>query len=114
MLGIGGADRPTTIYKSRAHPAFAAALKGISEQAEIANRQIKEIGFDVGLNPLETARVLEWVESGDPDMEFYGSPEFEKLFDYFAFQTGEMPYGTAKARDGMPDEWILDYLAGLA
>ena len=43
--------------------------------------------------------------------DFYGSSAFDKLFEYFAFETGEMPYGTAKARDGMPDEWILERLA---
>ena len=29
------------------------------------------------------------------------------------FTTGEMPYGTAKARDADPDTWILDHLASL-
>ena len=46
----------------------------------------------------------------DGNVDFYDSPAFEKLFEYFAFTTGEMPYGTAKARDGDPDVWILDYL----
>lgn len=44
------------------------------------------------------------------ELEFYDSPAFNKLFEYYCFETGEMPYGTAKARDGMPDEWILDLL----
>jgi hypothetical protein len=38
---------------------------------------------------------------------------YEKLFNYFAFDTGEMPYGTAKARDGDPYVWIADKLADL-
>jgi hypothetical protein len=46
--------------------------------------------------------------------DFYDSSAYEKLFEYFAFETGEMPYGTAKARDGDPDQWILDYLENLA
>jgi len=35
---------------------------------------------------------------------------YEKLYDYYVFETAEMPYGTAKARDGDPDIWILDKL----
>ena len=42
--------------------------------------------------------------------DFYGTSAYEKLYEYFAFTTSEMPYGTAKARDGDPDQWILDYL----
>ena len=42
--------------------------------------------------------------------EFYGTVAFEKLFDYFCFETAEMPYGVAKARTETPDVWILDYL----
>lgn len=44
--------------------------------------------------------------------DFYGSSAFEKLLGYF-MDTEEMPYGVAKARTGMPDEWILDYLQDL-
>jgi len=35
---------------------------------------------------------------------------YERLFVYYC-DSGEMPYGVAKARTGMPDEWILDKLA---
>ena len=40
----------------------------------------------------------------------YGSDAFQELFDYYA---DEMPYGTQKARTGMPDEWIADRLDDL-
>ena len=43
--------------------------------------------------------------------EFWACPAYEKLFEYFAFESIEMPYGVAKARTGDPNEWILDYLA---
>ena len=43
--------------------------------------------------------------------DFMDTPMYEKLFGWFAFDGPvRMPYGTAKARDGMPDDWILDYL----
>ena len=47
---------------------------------------------------------------GEAD-DFYDTPMYEKLYEYFAFTTGEMPYGTAKARDADPDTWILDRLS---
>jgi hypothetical protein len=39
-----------------------------------------------------------------------GTTAFEKLYEYFTFETGEMPYGTAKARDGDPELWIFKRL----
>jgi hypothetical protein len=35
---------------------------------------------------------------------------YEKLYNYYVFETAQMPYGTAKARDGDPDVWIMDQL----
>ena len=46
--------------------------------------------------------------------DFFDTPMYNKLYEYFAFETAEMPYGTAKARDGDPDTWILEHLASLA
>ena len=42
----------------------------------------------------------------------YGSEVYDDLYNYFA-DSGEMPYGVMKARDGMPDEWIIDKLIDL-
>jgi len=50
---------------------------------------------------------------GNLDDDFFDSTAYEKLYEYFAFVTYEMPYGTAKARDGDPDIWILDRLEEL-
>ena len=44
---------------------------------------------------------------------FYDSPSHDKLFEYFAFETGEMPYGTAKASTGDPEIWIMEKLEEL-
>ncbi len=43
----------------------------------------------------------------DPNEDF-----IEELISYYA-ESGEMPYGTAKARDGDPDQWVLDKLEDL-
>ena len=48
----------------------------------------------------------------DGDEEFYGTPAYEKLYEYFAFKTNEMPYEVAKARTADPDVWILNKLEG--
>ncbi len=35
---------------------------------------------------------------------------YNKLFYYYVFETGQMPYGTAKARTGDPIDWIMNRL----
>lgn len=42
----------------------------------------------------------------------YGSDVYMELYSYFA-DSGEMPYGVMKARDGDPDQWIADRLDDL-
>ena len=46
----------------------------------------------------------------DLDEIEYGGQCYDELMDYFV---DEMPYGVMKARDGMPDEWIIDRLIDL-
>tara|TARA_Y100000310_G_scaffold180140_1_gene180050 strand:+ start:269 stop:778 length:510 start_codon:yes stop_codon:yes gene_type:complete len=70
-----------------------------------------------GLEREEMSVVFKALEDPGAAADFYGTPAYNKLFEYYAFSdTGEaeMPYGVAKARTGMPDEWILDYLHSLA
>jgi len=38
---------------------------------------------------------------------------YDKLFQIFAFETGDMPYGTAKARTGDPYQWIEKRIASM-
>ncbi len=45
--------------------------------------------------------------------DFFGTSMYGKLYEYFAFTTGEMPYETRKARDEDPDTWILNHLISL-
>lgn len=68
----------------------------------------EQILQEAGLTPDETQELIPYLtgESGD----FYATTMYDKLFDYFVFKTGEMPYATAKARKGDPDTWILTYL----
>ena len=50
----------------------------------------------------------------DWDDEFWSSSAYEKLYEYFAFEACEMPYGVMKARTECPDEWILARLQGMS
>ena len=59
------------------------------------------------LTPEEVRLMPEYI---DGNLEFYGTPAFDKLYEYFVFVVAEMPYDAAKARTICPDEWILDYL----
>ena len=52
----------------------------------------------------------------DGEIDFYlivYDELYRKLFDYYCFQTAEMPYGTAKARTGDPIHWILERVRGI-
>ncbi len=71
------------------------------------------IQFDKELNDILTPRELVYVAliASNPNAieacRFFESPSYEKLFDFYI---NEMPYGTAKARDGEPDVWIINRL----
>ena len=71
--------------------------------------KLAEIYISAGLTMQEINKMPQYM---DWDDDFYSSSAYEKLFEYFAFESCEMPYGTAKARDGDPDVWILEYLEG--
>jgi hypothetical protein len=69
--------------------------------------KLNEIYKAAGLTSAEVTQMPDYISD---KLEFYGSPAYDKLYEYFAFETGEMPYGTAKARDGDPDCWIVEQL----
>ena len=68
---------------------------------------LTEIYNAAGLTKDDRSRMPSYIEGED---EFYGSEAYGKLYEYFAFESCEMPYGIAKARTGDPDYWILEYL----
>ena len=65
---------------------------------------------EANLDSVEIALIPAYIGG---DIDFYGSSAYEKLYEYFTAETGEMPYGVAKARTGDPDLWILDRLEEL-
>ena len=71
-----------------------------------------QLVFDAaGLSPEERIEVQNALVSREP--EWMSTSSYEKLFDYYAFETREMPPEIAKAEVGDPDDWILDELEGL-
>ena len=67
---------------------------------------IEELYNNAGLTENDRARMSSYIEGED---EFYGSEAFGKLYEYF-MDSGEMPYGVAKARTECPDDWILEQI----
>jgi hypothetical protein len=53
-------------------------------------------------NIMTEAEIERFIEYGELSDELY-----DKLFEYYV-NSGDMPYGTAKARDGDPYQWICD------
>ena len=60
----------------------------------------------------EVKKILDQNEVTNLDQIEYGSEVYEELYDYYV-NSGEMPYGVMKARDGDPDVWIADRLFDL-
>ena len=56
-------------------------------------------------HPQEFAKMK---QTGDL-MDVYDTPLYQELFSYYA-DSGEMPYGTQKGRDGDPAQWMNDEL----
>lgn len=54
--------------------------------------------------PLSDHEISRYVATGEVEPHTY-----DRLFDYFC-NNGEMPYGTAKARTGDPEQWIAQRL----
>jgi len=64
-----------------------------------------------GLSSEEIELTKHYVDDHDYNgIPFYETELYEKLFEFFCFETNEMPYGVAKARTGDPVHWILEHL----
>ena len=72
--------------------------------------KIKETNFNSEHDEVKAILDKHNVKSID-DIE-YGSKAYEELFGYY-MDSGEMPYGVMKARDGDPDQWIADRVSDL-
>lgn len=55
------------------------------------------------LGEADWQRVVEWINSGEWLHKFEGLDI--RLYEYYE---DEMPYGTMKARDGDPEQWLFN------
>jgi len=81
----------------------------IKEQKATAYRQMDFLAFLKRSLTTEEERITRKIAQGQEKLDNYPNI-YDKLFDYFAFKTNEMPYGTAHARTGDPYEWITKEL----
>ena len=83
--------------------------KRVAETTIDLDEVVKE---DADIDDILAKHPQEWKQAkADGGIE-YGSDLYQDLFDYFA-DSGEMPYGTMKARDGDPDQWIQNELESM-
>jgi hypothetical protein len=99
-----------------------AEFAGETQAGQLTDTEVEDANFRnqlqaekdmkaAGLAKDEIALMWPFIKDQADAAEFMDTPMYEKLFGWFAFDGPvRMPYGTAKARDGMPDDWILDYL----
>ena len=67
---------------------------------------VEELASKFNLSEGHAQNVAEFLE-GEDDLD----PDvFEKVYSHY-MDSGEMPYGVAKARDGDPYEWIFNELS---
>ena len=72
---------------------------------------MRSVCLAAGLNEIEMALVERYItDLHHGDSEFVDTTAYEKLFNYFCFETGLMPYSVAKAKTDEPDRLILDRL----
>ena len=94
--------------------------ESLNERNGAHSAKFEEILTNIGLSESEKAEVREalqlegWMQDGRDWMD---TTSWEKAYEYFVWEAREqghdvpsMPYGTAKARDGDPVWWILEYL----
>ena len=83
-------------------------VKNENELRKLAGLPIKEAGESLDNILAKHRESFESVMMGQ-SMLYDHDTFFDELYEYFV-NSGEMPYGIAKAREGDPDQWIQEYL----
>ena len=87
---LGSVDETIGLLDKMYNPVKEQTGKSINENSS-EHREVKAILDKHGITKAD-------------DIEM-NTPVYDELFSYY-MDSGEMPYGVMKARDGMPDEWI--------
>ena len=76
-----------------------------------AKKKVKEGMMDDEVKSILMKHPKEFAKlrASEDIMDIYGGPLYQELFEYFS-NSGEMPYGTQKGRDGDPAQWMNDEL----
>ena len=83
-------------------------IKNENDLRKLAGLALRETSVQLDDIVDKHANAMASVMNGETSL--YDHQEFyDELYDYF-LNSGEMPYGIAKARDGDPDQWIEEYL----
>ena len=83
-------------------------IKNENDLRKLAGLSLREAGANLDDIVEKHADAMSSVMNGETSL--YDHQEFyDELYEYFV-NSGEMPYGIAKARDGDPDQWIQEYL----
>ena len=83
-------------------------IKKENDLRKLAGLPIKEAGHSLDNILAKHRESFESVMMGQ-SMLYDHDTFFDELYEYFV-NSGEMPYGIAKAREGDPDQWIQEYL----
>ena len=83
-------------------------VKNENELRKLAGLPLKEMGESLDNILAKHREAFESVMMGQ-SMLYDHDNFFDELYDWFV-NSGEMPYGIAKAREGDPDQWIQEYL----
>jgi hypothetical protein len=111
-MGAGALARGAAGAASSAAGLAADAVTGVVDALDTDDDDL-ELSEDAGhsildvITPEELEELRGYVNDTLDSRDFLGSDVYEKLFEYY-LNSGEMPYGIAKARTGEPDYWILD------
>ena len=83
-------------------------VKNENDLRKLAGLPLKEMGESLDNILAKHREAFESVMMGQ-SMLYDHDTFFDELYEYFV-NSGEMPYGIAKAREGDPDQWIQEYL----
>lgn len=90
-------------------------ISAVMHETEGGDMNRARLKFLYGFNPQEVEATLAFLDGDDREFETayrkdshgYEVSPYDMLLKHYS-ENGEMPYGTQKARDGDPFDWLFD------